>query len=207
MSPARPLDRAKWLAPQELLFFALAILGWAALVLMLGKDTSWDFRNYHWYIPYAYLNHRMDFDVAVAHQATYYNPTLDIPFYLLATHAPAWIALGILGMAQGANVVPLYLIGRSLIEGEDRRLIAGVLALLGMTGGLTLCLAGSTYYDNVMSVLVLSGLAILVAHRERLATGTLRQGVLLAAIAGFITGVATGLKLPDGIFPAMGFCF
>ena len=39
-------------------------------VVWLGKDTSWDFRNYHWYIPYAFLNERMGFDVAVAHQAT-----------------------------------------------------------------------------------------------------------------------------------------
>ena len=60
---------------------------------MLGKDTSWDFRNYHWYAPYALLNHRMGIDVAVAHQASYYNPYLDIPFYWLATHTRAWIAL------------------------------------------------------------------------------------------------------------------
>ena len=47
-------------------------------------------------------------DVAVAHQASYYNPYLDIPFYWLATHTRAWVALGVLGAAQGANIVPLY---------------------------------------------------------------------------------------------------
>ena len=55
----------------------------------------------------------MALDVAVAHQASYYNPFLDIPFYWLATHTHAWIALGVLGAAQGANVVPLYLIARA----------------------------------------------------------------------------------------------
>ncbi|HWA30929.1 MAG TPA: hypothetical protein VG867_07515 [Rhizomicrobium sp.] len=204
MSSPHPTDRAKWLAPQEMLFLGAVILAWAALVLVLGKDTSWDFRNYHWYIPYAYLNHRMGFDVAVAHQATYYNPTLDIPFYLLASHVPAWLALGILGAVQGCNVIPLYLIARATLQGEQKKLIAGILTLLCMTGGLTLNLAGTTYYDNVLSILTLTGLAVLVTNRETLAHGSLWQGVWIALGAGFITGLAVGLKLPQGIF-AMGF--
>src|ERR1700729_4561198 len=89
-SPAR-------LSVQELLFLGLVILFWGAFVIVLGKDTSWDFRNYHWYAPYAFLNNRLGFDVAVAHQATYYNPALDLPFYLLAMHAASWVALAVLG--------------------------------------------------------------------------------------------------------------
>src|ERR1700754_4216951 len=86
------------LTAKEALFLGLVILFWGAFVIVLGKDTSWDFRNYHWYAPYAFLNNRLGIDVAVALQASYYNPFLDIPFYLLATHTHAWIALGVLGM-------------------------------------------------------------------------------------------------------------
>ncbi|MBS0275919.1 MAG: hypothetical protein JSR55_16400 [Proteobacteria bacterium] len=205
MTSSRPADRARWLAPQEALFLAAVILGWAILVISLGKDTSWDFRNYHWYIPYAYLNHRLGFDIAVAHQATFYNPTLDIPFYLLATHAPAWAALGILGAVQGANVVPLYLIARSTLrDGEHKQPLIYILTLLCMTGGLTLGLAGTTYYDNIMSVFTLTGLAIVVTNRETLAKGALVRGMILAAIAGFITGSAVGLKLPQAPY-SLGF--
>src|ERR1700759_2412415 len=118
MPSSRPFDRARWLAPQEVLFLGIVILGWAVLVLSLGKDTSWDFRNYHWYIPYAFLNHRMGFDIAVAHQATFYNPILDIPFYLLATHVHAWVALCVLGAVQGSSVIPLYLIARSTLRSD-----------------------------------------------------------------------------------------
>src|SRR6201996_53965 len=108
-----PASRAPLrLSVQELAFLGLVMLFWAGFVIVLGKDTSWDFRNYHWYAPYAFLNNRLAVDMAVAHQASYYNPFLDIPFYLLATGTHAWIALGLLGMVQGANVVPLYLIGR-----------------------------------------------------------------------------------------------
>jgi hypothetical protein len=204
MPLTRSTERARWLAPQEIAFLAFVILAWAVLVLSLGKDTSWDFRNYHWYIPYAYLNHRMGFDVAVAHQATFYNPTLDIPFYLLATHLPAWIALGILGMVQGSNVIPLYLIARSILIVEEKRLVAGIIALLCMLGGLSVTIAGTTYYDNVMSVFVLSGLAAIICNRELLANGTILRGVVIAGIAGFVIGMATGLKLPVGIY-AVGF--
>jgi hypothetical protein len=206
MSPSsRTPDRARWLAPQEILFLALVIAAWAVLVLSLGKDQSWDFRNYHWYIPYAYLNHRMGFDIAVAHQATFYNPTLDIPFYLLATHTHAWVTLAILGAVQGANVVPLYLLARSTLRVEEhQRLIAAIVAVLCMTGGLTVGLAGTTYYDNVMSVFVLTGLAAIITQRETLARGPLVGAAVISGLAGLSTGIAVGLKLPEAIF-ALGF--
>ncbi len=193
------------LTAREYAFLALSLLFWAGFVLLLGKDTSWDFRNYHWYAPYALFHHRMGVDVAVAHQASYYNPYLDVPFYWLATHTRAWIALALLGAAQGANIIPLYLIGRSALRfnmtASDTKFMAGALALLGLVGALTLTEFGTTYYDNVMSVLVLSGLALLVLKRDVLRDGPLGKSAAIAAGAGLVTGAAMGLKLPE-----MPFC-
>jgi hypothetical protein len=189
---------------REYLFLGLVIAFWAGFVVFLGKDTSWDFRNYHWYAPYAFLHHRLGFDVAVAHQASYYNPFLDIPFYLLATNLPSWAALAILGAVQGCNVVPLYLMARACLRLNDSKLAAGALALLGQTGALTLSLFGTTYYDNVMSVFVLSGLAILIVNRETLREGAPLRAALAAGTAGFLVGCAAGLKLPEAPF-AIGF--
>jgi hypothetical protein len=203
-STRRISARASPLAPQEWLFLASVIAAWAIFVVCRGEDRAWDFRNYHWYIPYAFLNARMAFDVAVAHQATYYNPFLDIPFYWLATHFHSWIALGALGAVQGANVVPLYLIARSILQVEQKELVSAILALIAMTGGLTLYLAGTTYYDNVMSVFVLSGLALIIANRTLLREGSLVRGALISSIAGLLVGSAVGLKLPEAPF-ALGF--
>src|SRR3984957_1651060 len=193
------------LTAREYAFFSLALLFWAGFVILLGKDTSWDFRNYHWYAPYALLHHRMAIDVAVAHQASYYNPYLDVPFYWLATHTHAWGALGMLGAVKGANLIPLYLITRSgvLVQASpsDRKIMAGALSLLGLVGALTLTEFGTTYYDNVMSVLVLAGVAILVLNRDVLRAGPLGKAAGLSAAAGLITGMAMGLKLPE-----MPFC-
>src|SRR6185312_15049019 len=182
------------LTAREYAFLGLGLLFWAGFVILLGKDTSWDSRNYHWYAPYALLNHRIGVDVAVAHQASYYNPYLDIPFYWLATHTRAWIALAVLGAAQGANIIPLYLIGRSALRfnlsASDTKFMAGALSLLGLVGALTLTEFGTTYYDNVMSVFVLSGLAILMLKREMLRVGPLGSVATVSAIAGLITGMA-----------------
>ncbi len=188
------------LAPQEFLFLGLMIVGWGLFVIVLGKDMSWDFRNYHWYIPYAFLNGRMGIDISVAHQATFYNPFLDIPFYWLATHAPSWVALGVLGMAQGANAVPLYLMARSILKTENSRLIAAILTVLCMTGGLTLTLSGTTYYDPIMSVFILSALALVILKRDVLREGTIPRGMVIAFVAGVLVGIPVGLKLPEAPF-------
>ncbi len=196
--------RALRLAPKEWLFLAAVILFWACFVIYLGKDTSWDFRNYHWYIPYAYLNDRLGFDVVVAHQASYYNPLIDIPFYWLAMHTPSWFALAVLGALQGANVVPLYILARQILQLHEFRLGAGALALLGQTGGLGLYLFGTHYYDNVLSLFVLTSLVIVVVRYRTLHSGSLFSAAWITCLAGLLTGIAVGLKLPAAPF-ALGF--
>ena len=196
--------RALRISATEWLFLAVTILFWGLYVLWLGKETSWDFRNYHWYIPYAFLNGREGLDMIVAHHATYYNPFQDIPFYLLATHSPAWCALLVLGLVQGSNVIPLYILGREILRITEYRLGAAVLALLGQTGSFGLNMFGTTYYDNTMSVLILSSIAILVVQRERLNEGPPRQVAAIAALGGFLIGSTVGLKLPEAPF-AVGF--
>jgi hypothetical protein len=196
--------KASRLAPSELVFLAVSLLAWTAYVVWLGKDTSWDFRNYHWYIPYQLLNGRLDIDIAVAHQGSYYNPFSDVPFYLLATRTTSWFAIAVLGLFQAANILPLYFLARSSLTCENKALPAAAISFFAMTGGLTLSLYGSHYYDNVMSLFTLTGLCILVVKRRELAQGALKHVALWCALAGFLTGAAAGLKLPVAPF-AMGF--
>jgi hypothetical protein len=127
-----------------------------------------------------------------------------VPFYLLATHTSSWAALAVLGAVQGANVVPLYFIARQSLRIEEYELGAAGLALLGQTGGLALSLFGLHYYDNVMSVFVLSGMAILICFGPALRDGALWKAAGLTLFAGFIVGITPGLKLPEAPF-AVGF--
>jgi hypothetical protein len=67
----------------------------------LGADANWDLRNYHFYVPFAFLHGRMDLDVAVAHVATYYNPMLHLPFYWAVVHLPPRAVGFLAGAATG----------------------------------------------------------------------------------------------------------
>jgi hypothetical protein len=143
-------------------------------------------------------------DIAVAHQASYYNPLLDIPFYWIATHFPSWFALTVLGAVQGANVIPLYIIGRQTLRIEEYKLGAAALALLGQTGGLTLTLLGLHYYDNVLSVFVLASLATLIVQYDTLRNGALWKVAAITFATAFAVGMPVGLKLPEAPF-ALGY--
>lgn len=63
------------------LFLFLVAGGCASLVLRY--ELLWDFANYHYYNPWAFLNDRWMYDIAPAGINTFFNPLLDIPLYLL----------------------------------------------------------------------------------------------------------------------------
>lgn len=195
MTPAARRDGEIW--P-----FVAGPLAVAALALWLGQSTSWDLRNYHWYNPYALLTGRMGFDVAVAHHATYYNPLIDLPLWAVAHLGPGWLAAAFLGLVQGLNFSFLYLIARDALSPEivQRRALAALIAVLGVTGGYAVILTGTTYYDNVVSVPVLAALWLIVRHRVTLDAGDGRAARRIVALAGALVGLAVGLKLPTAPF-------
>jgi hypothetical protein len=190
------------LSPAEWSWVGAAVLGWGLASIALGKDTGWDFRNYHWYDAYALLNARLGFDVAVAHQATYFNPLLHVPFYLLAGHVGPAAAVFYTGATEGLIFLPLYLLVRAALAGPapSRPGEAHLLTLAGMTGSTVVSMIGKTSYDqSVLSVLVLGGLAVLITGREALREAS-RHGFAVAALSGVLVGMAVGLKLTEAPF-------
>jgi hypothetical protein len=192
----------------------LAVLGMGVLSLILGQDGNWDLRNYHWYNAYAFWTGRLLTDVAPAQIPSFYNPTLDVPFYLLASTVPAWLAGFILGLVQGLNVVPLYgmawtLLTPGLMPVSDSRQRAGAalaVAVIGLLGGGHIGLVGTTFYDNVISLLVLGSAWIVVAGAGPIFDGPLRPAFVRVALAGLLVGSGVGLKQPTVVF-AVGLCF
>src|SRR6204780_2772309 len=98
--------RARGLA---LALMMVAPFAFGALALALGQDANWDLRNYHWYNAYAILNGRYAIDILPSQTPWFYNPALDVPFYLLATHVPAMVTGFVLGCAQGLNFPLLFM--------------------------------------------------------------------------------------------------
>ena len=186
----------------DLFMLVLGPVAIALLALWLGQSTSWDLRNYHWYNPYALLTGRMGFDAAVAHHATFYNPLIDLPLWLVGNVAPGWVAAAFLGAVQGLNFSFLYLIARDALapELQMRRGLAALIAALGVSGGYAVILTGTTYYDNVVSIPVLAALWLIVRDRLILDTGSWSAARRTAIIAGVLAGFAVGLKLPTAPF-------
>lgn len=191
-----------FISRREVALLASSILAFGCISICLGKDRSWDFLNYHWYDAYAFLNHRIGFDVAVAHHATYYNPLIHVPFYWLATICPVWVALLYAGVLHGLNVPPLYLIARSALNPPVNRVLAFGVALAGLGGSTVVSMIGNTSYDTALSALVFGGLAVLIVKRDALRVAP-APAARAAAGAGFLIGVAVGLKLVE-VFYAIG---
>jgi hypothetical protein len=191
-----------FLRPTDLFSRRLALVGlvlvplaFGVYAILLDQDANWDLRNYHWYNPYAWLTDRWSRDILPAHIPTFYNPTLDVPFFLAAQALPARAAGFLMGLVQGLNVVPLYLIGLRLlapVPAPPRRLAALALAVVGLVGGGHLGLVGTTFYDNVVSLFVLGAVALVLACDPRHIAGF--------ALAGLLAGAGAGLKLPSTVF-------
>lgn len=186
------------------LIVALIPLACGALTLALDMDANWDLRNYHYYNAYAFLEGRGGVDFLVASIPTFFNPLIDVPFYLAAEAWPAKRVGFLLGVVQGLNAVPLYgIASTALVRGRWRVPIAFTLTLLGVTGVGFLSLLGTTFYDNVVTIGALLALWLLVARWEDLSIGRPVAAVFLSAAAGALAGLVAGLKLSSAIY-AMG---
>jgi hypothetical protein len=193
----------------SLIFSLLAPFGFALLALFIGKDASWDFQNYHFYNPYAFLTGRFGLDIAMGHHATYYNPLIDIPFFLMTQHLPDWVAGFFLASIQGLNCVLMFWLAQALLQKLEpplmRLSLCVLVALTAMSGGGALSQLGTVAYDNVVSLGVLASLCLIAWHWEQINTGLFRSVWPRVLLAGFLAGSAAGLKLTATIY-AVGLC-
>ncbi len=175
--------------------------------LWLGQDASWDLRNYHFYNPFAYLTGRMGYDIAVAHVATYYNPLMYIPFYYAVCAFPPKVIGFVLGLIPGCNIFLLYAIARRATQARQTRggcWLCLAVALTGFFGAVNLSEIGTSFGDNILSLLVLAAVWLIISQRRRFEED-IRPGALVAVAAGALAGAAFGLKQPFAVY-AVGLC-
>lgn len=177
----------------------------ALLSVHMGQDASWDLRNYHLYNAWAWLNGRGPTDVAAAGLQSFFNPALDIPYYLLMTgpldHAPRWLA-AVQGLWYGLLVFCVYRIATSLarLQGRTFGIVDWVAILIGATGTMAVSQVGLTSNEIPVACFVLAGIACLLHVLGR------PGGVSLPKLlfAGFLAGVAAGLKPTAIVYPIAG---
>ena len=184
-------------------FLVLAPLLVGVLAVALGQDANWDLRNYHWYNAYAFMTGRAVRDLLPSQSPYFFNPTIDIPFYLLASRLPAIGVAYALGVIQGLNVVPLFLLAHvtlTMANPWTKVACCAGLAVVGLLSGVGISLLGTTYFDNVTSLGITLSTLLVIRHRDRLLTGRLGRSLALALAFGLPVGMMVGLKLPTAVY-------
>jgi hypothetical protein len=167
------------------------------LSIALGQDDNWDLRNYHWYNPYALLNGRLHVDMAPGNWQSYFNPLIDVPYYLLNQCLPGPAVGFVMGFVHGLNFVLLLALVRLVLPRAraDMRLCI-LLAVAGMCGAGFLSEVGNTMGDNFSALFVLAALWLVLRGWDGLQAWSGRTAATLL-LAGVVMGLGAGLKLTN----------
>ena len=176
-------------------FFLLASAVWC---FVAGKDLNFDFINYHLYGPYLLLEGRFDKDYFGGGLAGYLNPLVYVPLYLMVRAAWHSLAIaGVLTFVHSLNLLLAWKICDRLLPAShpSRRwyLFCGV--LLAFSSPIFLAELGSSFAEVLTSILVLASLLLLLDEYSK--DDWDRKWF---AAAGLLLGLATGLKLANGLF-------
>lgn len=174
----------------HVLVLAAIVFGFGVLALTKGLSNCWDLHNYHLYNGWAFWTDRGDKDFAAAQVQSYFNPLLATASYLLLTHTPVWLSVLLLGLIQGANIVPLYVLARRLLPASVQTQgawFAFAIAVVGAAGATQLRDLGGTMGDNIVSLPLLCAFAV--------AFGKSPTHMRDAALTGLLAGITTGIKL------------
>ena len=177
-------------------FIALGIIS-----VILGQDVSWDLRNYHFYNPYMLLTGRFKYDVLPAQIQTFFNPLIDVPFFVAVYYLklPPIVVGFLMGGFHGLNQWLVHLITYHSLDKVSERYritLSIAAAITSIFGAAYISELGTSIGDNTTSVFVLGGLFFIVSSLgKNLPIPT--KNILLA---GFLLGLATGFKLTNALY-------
>lgn len=187
------------------IFLSPLLLGFATL--WLGQDAAWDTRNYHIYNAWAFVTGRYasGIDLMPSQGQFFFNPLLDVAFYLLSTMLPPKAAYFILGCVQGLNIPLLFLIGWLTLDiaGDMRKVaVCAALSLLGVFSGMGISEIGTQFNDNLTSIGILLTVLLILRNIDFLMTESCCRVLERGALFGLPAGIALGLKIT-----CLPFCF
>lgn len=160
----------------------------------LRYETMWDFANYHYFNPWAFLNGRVGYDIGVAALSAFFNPLIDIPLYGMIqiwNDYPTLISF-MQGLWFGAL---LFVFSKILLLFFDFKTIQGKISvvlslLIGSTGWATFMQIGTSSNEILLALLVLISFYMLLKEIFFNKSGKW----YIFFFAGFVLGSAVGLK-------------
>ncbi len=159
-------------------------------------ELLWDFVNYHYYNPYAFLNGRLNYDITPAGSVnTFFNPLMDIPAYLLiqVLNDHPLVFSFFMGVPYGLLLFVVFKVICLFFDTAafPGRCAAAAALLISATGFATLAQVSTTTNEVPLSVLAVTSFYLLL--KDIAFTRAFRPKTYI--IAGFLLGAAFGLKL------------
>ena len=178
------------------LFVPIFCIGFA---LNAGQDMNWDLQNYHLYAPYAFINDRHLFDLSPAGLQSYFNPLLYLNYLWLVNHTSPQVTASILALVQSLNFFLVYVIALQLLSNTTpaKKYVGFALALMGVFSAGFLSEIGTSQFDNVVSLFVLSALFLILYSINN---STDKHRKLYFFFGGLLAGIGCAIKLVVGIY-------
>lgn len=182
---------------------ALATLGGIALMLLVGlgagQDYNYDLENYHFVSAHLLLTGGLDRNVAPSGVQSWFNPIGYVPVMLGIKLLPPLVVAALMAAAAGLNAPLIYMLADRIAAGfaaAERKWIALLCTLIGMTGAVTQAEAATSFLDNLLSIAQLGALVLTIGGLDR--AGPARSRWIGGA--GLLLGIASGIKLTVAIF-------
>lgn len=143
----------------KLLIWIFPIFISGIISVCYGLPIDYDLLNYHLYNPYSFLNGRIGFDMFPCGMHSYFNPILDIPYYLMFKYwlNTPWLISFFQGCYYGILALILFKINVLLFKRTTfKDLFFPLMATaFGMTEVIIFSMLGSTCNDIQIAVLIL----------------------------------------------------
>lgn len=175
------------------LFFLCLMIG-AAVGAFCHFEFNWDFLNYHFYNPWAFLNGRLNYDVVPASVNTFFNPLPDLPLYFLIrnfNHFPAFI-YGVQGLWFGVLLFVFIKLSRLLFYRDTKTDYAKTIlaAALASTGQATFFQIGASTNEIPVAAFAMTSFYFLI---KWILNGDLQNWKKFLFL-GIFFGIGLGLK-------------
>lgn len=184
----------------NLFFLGLFLLAGGLLSILLKYEVSWDFANYHFYNPWAFLNNRVHYDIGVGGINTYFNPLMDVPLYLMIKYFndyPNFIFF-MQGLWAGALMFCFFKLCLLYFNTQTLKGVLGIFFAISiaLTGSAMFLQIGTSTNEIMVSFFVMLGLYLLIQEIffEK------KQRYWIFFVAGLLLGTAMGLKLTSFIY-------
>lgn len=183
----------------SILLFLILISG--TISVFSGLTIDWDFLNYHLYNPYAFLTGRIFTDLAPCGIHSFFNPILDIPYYLMFKNFfnTQWVITFFQGSYFGILTFILFKINLFLFRKTSfNELFFPVIAtVFGVTEVIIFSMLGTTHNDIQIALLIL--LAFYFLMKNILLKNSPKR-IFFISLSAFLSGACFGFKYSFYIF-------